>query len=107
MVYVPLVKAAEIFRQRLVLNHKDGERIAIFEIVVWKVPTTRDYPNGVKYRAWISEGGKTLFGFDNHKPKGPHLHVGKAEVGYEFRGLEALREDIAAMIRREGFQYED
>ena len=54
-----------------------------------------------------SLGGKTLFGFDNHKPKGPHLHVGNAEVGYEFRGLDALREDIAAMIRKEAFVYED
>lgn len=58
MVYVPSVKAEEIFWQRLVLNHEDGERIAIFEIVVWKVATNKDYPNGVKYRAWISEGGK-------------------------------------------------
>jgi hypothetical protein len=40
-------------------------------------------------------------------PKGPHLHVGDAEVGYVFRGLDALRKDIAAMIRKEGFVYED
>jgi hypothetical protein len=107
MVYIPLVKAEEIFRQRLVLNHKDGKRIAIFEIVVWKVPATKDYPNGVKYRAWFFEGGKTVFGFDNHKPKGPHLHVGEVELGYVFRGLDELRDDIVAMIRREGFVYED
>jgi hypothetical protein len=75
--------------------------------VVWKVPATKDYPNGVKYRAWFSEGGKTVFGFDNHKPKGPHLHVGEVELGYVFRGFDALRDDIVAMIRREGFVYED
>jgi hypothetical protein len=101
------VKASEIFRQKIVLNHKDGERLAIYEIVIWKIPVTKDYPSGTKYRAWISENGKTLFGFDNHKPKGPHLHVGETEVGYVYRGLDALREDIAAMIRQEGFIYED
>jgi hypothetical protein len=101
------VKAAEIFRQKIVLKHKDGVRLAIYEIVIWKVPVTKDYPTGAKYRAWVSEDGKTLFGFDNHKPKGPHLHIGETEVGYVYRGTDALREDIVAMIRQEGFIYED
>jgi hypothetical protein len=101
------VKAVEILRQKVVLNHKDGVRLAIYEIVIWKIPITKEYSAGVKYRAWVSENGKTLFGFDNHKPKGPHLHVGETEIGYVYRGLDALREDIAAMIRQEGFIYED
>jgi len=100
------VKAEEIFRQKLVLNHVSVDRIAIFEIVIWKVPTTKDDPDSIKYRAWLSEAGRTLFGFDNHKPKGPHLHIGNNEVGYVFRGLDALRKDIAAMIRKAGFIYE-
>lgn len=97
------MKAAQVFRQKQVLNHEDGDRIAILEIVVWKIPVTKDYPSGIKYRAWVSEAGRTLFGFDNHKPKGPHLHIGDAEVGYVFRGLDELREDITAMIQKEGF----
>jgi hypothetical protein len=48
----------------------------------------------------------TIFGFDKHKPKGPHLHIGSSEVGYVFRGLDSLREDIAAMVRKAGFIYE-
>ena len=66
-----------------------------------------DYPQGLKYRAWLSEGSKTIFGFDNHKPKGPHLHIGEQEVGYVFRGFNALRKDVIAMIRKGGFIYED
>ena len=101
------MKAIEFFRQKLVLNHKDGNRFAIFEIVIWKIPVSKDYPDGIKYRAWVSENGETLFGFDNHKPKGPHLHIGDSEVGYVFRGMDALRADIGAMIKKEGFIYED
>ncbi|MGK5085833.1 DUF6516 family protein [Bdellovibrionota bacterium FG-1] len=88
------------------MNHKDGIRQAIFEIVIWEVPSSTHYPTGVKYRAWLSEGGVTLFGFDNHKPKGPHLHIQGREVGYVYRGLSPLREDIEAIIRQEGFIYE-
>jgi len=101
------VKAVEIFRQKLVLNHEDSNRFAIFEIMIWKIAVNKHYPEGIKYRAWISETGETLFGFDNHKPKGPHLHIGETEVGYVFRGMDALRADIGAMIKKEGFIYED
>lgn len=75
--------------------------------MIWKIAVNKHYPEGIKYRAWISETGETLFGFDNHKPKGPHLHIGETEVGYVFRGMDALRADIGAMIKKEGFIYED
>lgn len=76
-------------------------------MVVWQIPKSKDYPDGLKYRAWLSENGKTVFGFDNHKPKGPHLHVGETEVGYLFRGYDELIRDIRVMIEKEGFIYED
>ena len=107
MVYWPSVKAEETFRQKVVLKHQDGIRLAIFEIVIIRVPTTKDYPEGVKYRAWLSEAGRTVFGFDNHKPKGHHLHIGDQEVGYVFRGIKELRLDIEAMLKKEGFVYEE
>ena len=97
------MKAVETFRQKLTLNHQNGKRMAIFEVVIWKIPLSKDYPEGIKYRAWVSENEDTLFGFDHHKPKGPHLHIGDHEVGYVFRGLDALRADIEAMIQKEGF----
>jgi hypothetical protein len=49
------VKVVEILRQKIVLNHKAGERLAIYEIVIWKIPVTKEYSAGVKYRAWVSE----------------------------------------------------
>ncbi len=100
------MKAIEIFRQKLVLKHREGSRLAIFEVVIFQFPASRNYPDGIKYRAWLSENGKTIFGFDNHKPKGPHLHIGDREVGYVFRGIKLLRQDIEAMLEKEGFIYE-
>jgi hypothetical protein len=72
-------------------------------VIVLKIPISAHYPEGIKYSAWFSESGKTIFGFDNHKPKGPHLHIGELEVGYVFRGIEELRNDAEAMIRKAGF----
>lgn len=101
------MKATEIFRQKIVLKHEDKSRLAIFEMVIWAVPVSQHYSEGIKYRAWLSEHGKTVFGFDNHQPKGPHLHIGEMEVGYVFRGIEALKKDVIAMIRKAGFNYEE
>jgi hypothetical protein len=72
-----------------------------------RIPKSKDYPKGIKYRAWFSEHGETLFGFDNHKPKGPHLHIREIEIGYNYRGVDALMDDIKAMIEKEGFVYEN
>ena len=101
------MKAVKILHQKMVLKHKDSKRLAIFEITAWSLVKDKDYPEGVKYNAWFSENGETVFGFDNHKPKGPHLHIGKKEIGYIYRGLEALKQDIVAMIKKENFIYED
>lgn len=89
------------------MEHQDRKRHAIFEMVVWRIPKSKTYPEGVKYRAWFSENGQTLFGFDNHQPKGPHLHIRNIEIGYLFRGFDELKNDIKAMIEKKGFIYEE
>jgi len=50
---------------------------------------------------------ETIFGFDNHKPKGPHLHIKDKEIGYNYRGVDELISDIRALIEKEGFVYEN
>ena len=101
------MSASKIFHQKVTLEHKNGKRLAIFEIIVWRIPKSKDFPEGLKYRAWLSETCKTILGFDNHKPKGPHLHIGDSEIGYLFRGIEELLRDIRVMIEKEGFIYEE
>jgi hypothetical protein len=59
-----------IFRQKITLNHKDGKRRAIFEMVVYSIPKSKDYP------------------------KGPHLHIKDTEIGYNYRGIDELMKDI-------------
>lgn len=98
------MKATQIFHQKITLKHRGGGRTAILEVVVWNVGVSNNYPEGIKFRAWFSEKGETIFGFDNHKPKGPHLHIREAEIGYVFRGTDALMEDVVAMIKKEGFE---
>jgi hypothetical protein len=41
---------------------------------------------------------------DNHKPKGPHLHVDKREEPYSFTTVEDLIEDFWRLAAKRGYQ---
>ncbi len=92
--------------------NRQGSKTALAHVLLARPPLasqkiSADTAAGLKYRAWLSENGVSVFGFDNHKPKGPHLHAGDRELGYLFRGYDELMKDIRKMIEEEGFIYEE
>ena len=68
--------AVPIYYSKVRLLKKETETVAIAEAKVWKVPKSKDFPEGIKYSLFLvfKESGETIFGFDNHKPKGHHFH---------------------------------
>jgi hypothetical protein len=50
------------------------------------------------------ETGGVLVGFDNHPPKGHHLHLDGREVPYRYRDLRRLVKDFWSHVRRKGFE---
>ncbi len=65
-----------------------------------------DYPEGIKFSLFLvsRSTSKVIFGIDNHRPKGPHLHTGEKESKYEFRGVDHLVEEFWDRVRKEGFE---
>jgi len=85
-------RAELLFRQKLTL--KSG---LLCEVVVWIISESREYPEGIKYRMVLVEpvGGKVLVLFDNHHPKGPHLHLENGdERSYNFVSISKLMDDF-------------
>lgn len=78
--------------------------MAIAELKVWKVPKSRDYRNGIKYSLYLVSQGNVIVGMDNHRPKGPHLHLGDQELPYLFRSAPRLIEDFWDFVRKAGFE---
>ena len=70
-----------------------------------KVPTSKHYPEGRKFSLFLVDrvSGEVLVGFDNHKPKGPHIHRGACEEPYEYSGEGVLIEDFWRLVKEEGF----
>lgn len=96
--------AIPVFREkRIVVNRKTGE-IAVAEIKIWKVPRSIHYPKGRKFSLFLVSKGKTLIGIDNHRPKGPHRHIGEDEVTYGYVNEGRLLADFWGLVRKEGFE---
>lgn len=99
------MKAVLRFQRKLTLVHSQSGEIAIAELKVWDVPRSAHYPEGLKYSLFLvaRESGCVVVGFDNHKPKGPHLHQREVELPYQFLDVESLVEDFWRRVEREGF----
>lgn len=98
-------KATLIYHSKVNVIHKRTDEVAIAELKVWEVPESDDFPEGLKYSAFLvaKESGRVIVGFDNHKPKGPHLHQGDEEILYDFRGTDELIDDFWSLVSKEGF----
>ena len=78
----------------MIHNKKPLGEYEFTEIKVWKVPKDKDFPEGVKYSmTYIRKDKgklKRIFGFDNERRKGHHMHLFDNEVEIEFHGWEDL-----------------
>ena len=85
--------------------HARSAQMAIAELKVWDVPQSSHYPEGLKYSLFLvaKDSGMVIIGFDNHKPKGPHLHHDGIEMAYKFSGEESLVDDFWHWVKKEGF----
>ncbi len=77
----------------------DGDLV---ELVLWKVPQSSAYPDGLRYRlAFVPVGARApSVLYDNHHPKGHHRHCGRAEDAYPFTTVARLLRDFLAEVRR-------
>jgi hypothetical protein len=88
-------------KAKLIFHNKffrvDG---SIVEMKIWHVQKSEKYPYGIKYSLFWVDKGYTHVGYDNHAPKGPHIHIGTLEKPYIFETVENLIEDFFADIER-------
>ena len=77
--------------------------IAIAELKVWQVPKAKHYEDGRKFSLFLVLKGRIIIGIDNHRPKGPHLHLGAEEVPYNYVDDDQLLNDFWDLVRKAGF----
>lgn len=89
-----MAKAKVLRKYKIALEHG-----LLIEIAIYGIPPSKYYPEGLKYRLYLLQHGRVIVGYDNHQPKGHHVHFGMGrmtdlEEPYEFRGIDKLLEDF-------------
>ena len=62
----------------------------IKKVIIWEVPKSEDFPEGIKYHFALIHEGKRILGYDNERVKGHHKHILKKEIKIKFHNLENL-----------------
>ncbi len=71
----------------------------VIEYSIYEVPKSSKYPDGVKYGLICKDLETDDFVlFDNHHPKGPHIHFNDQEFEYQFKNEEQLMEDFKLLV---------
>ena len=72
------------------------------ELSIFELSESDRYPVGIKYGLVFHdlETEKFLL-FDNHHPKGPHVHINDLEFGYKYVSDEKLIEDFSELVFQE------
>src|SRR5262249_18411006 len=98
------MKARLLFHEKRLLLHRKSNDYGIMEIKIWKVERNQHYPDAKKFSLFLVSKQETVIGIDNHKPKGPHLHMGNVEVIYDYQSDEKLLSDFFEFITKAGFE---
>jgi hypothetical protein len=71
----------------------------ILELKIYDIDDKMKYKNFTKYEMIcidLRTGNKILF--DNHYPKGPHIHINNIEIVYEFQNEDKLMNDFKELV---------
>ena len=68
----------------------------LMERKIWQIAKSDRYPDSIKYRLVLVDPKKhvVILLYDNHWPKGPHIHRANREREYVYRGVEKLLQDF-------------
>jgi hypothetical protein len=98
------MKARLVFHEKRLVWSSELNSAAVVELKVWEVPRSEEYPAGRKFSLFLIARGEVLVGVDNHKPKGPHLHLGGEERAFHYTNDDQLLQDFWELVRKAGFE---
>ena len=86
--------AKSIIPKRRLITEKNN----LIEIVAWKVPKSKFYPEGIKYSFTFVHENKRTIAFDNFNNEGHHKHYWGRKESYEFKSLERTANQFFTLV---------
>ena len=76
------------------------EKSNLIEIVAWKVPKSKFYPEGIKYSFTFVHDNKRTIAFDNFNNEGHHKHYLSKKESYKFESLEETANQFFILVEK-------
>lgn len=74
----------------------------VMELSIYEIEKSSKYPDGIKYGLICKDLRTDAFVlFDNHHPKGPHVHINERELSYDYIDDDKLVEDFKILVLKE------
>ena len=86
--------AKPIIQKRRLITEKNN----LIEIVAWKVPKSKFYPEGIKYSFTSIHNNKRTIAFDNFNNEGHHKHYLNKKEPYKFKDLEDTSKQFFKLV---------
>ena len=88
--------AQPIIPKRRLITEKNN----FIEIVAWRVPKSKSYPEGVKYSFTFVHEDKRIIAFDNFNNEGHHKHYLDKKEKFHFKSLEDTADQFFALVEK-------
>lgn len=88
--------ADPIIPKRRITTEKDN----LIEIVAWRVPKSKFYPEGIKYSFTFIHDGERAIAFDNFNNEGHHKHYFNKKEPYKFKALEETSDHFFKLVEK-------
>ena len=86
--------AKAIIPKRRLITEKDN----LIEIVAWRVPKSKFYPESVKYSFTFVHENKRIIAFDNFNNEGHHKHYLNKKEPCKFKNLEETANQFFVLV---------
>ncbi|MFA6238071.1 MAG: DUF6516 family protein [Bacteriovorax sp.] len=108
MVHKPYIVKLFLHQKRDFIHEKTFVS-ATYEIKLWEIEDRKRYLLGIKYSLYLFDPmySRVLLGFDNHYPKGPHIHFEDRESEYDFTSIDKLISDFKLEVKKLGYTIEN
>lgn len=88
--------AQPIIPKRRLITEKNN----LIEIVAWRVPKSKSYPEGIKYSFTFVHDDKRVIAFDNFNNEDHHRHYLDKKEKYHFKSLEDTANQFFTLVEK-------
>ena len=88
--------AIAIIPKRRLITGKNN----LVEVVAWKIPKSKFYPEGIKYSLTFVHENKRTIAFDNFNNEGHHKHYLDKKEPYKFKSLDETSDQFFKLVEK-------